>query len=284
MDDDIIWSGTDFPYACLIDNQRTLAYKKAILETVQPGDTVVDIGSGSGILAFFAAAAGAKKVYAVEIDHFLAESLRQSIQANSLENVIEVVEGDALKVELPKEVNVLLAEIIETGLLEEMQLKVMNHLRETGVIGLNTKVLPAAYETFIKLIDIENSFYGYKIFAPIHNWPYYADADNGWEQIKKQDITTAQSLGHFDFQANKVAAEVDATINVSLPAGKTANAVELTGLAHLTPNISLGATNAFNGPKILYIDPIAGPHEFKLRVNYTMGKGLGTIKFEPLSA
>jgi len=227
MDDDIIWSGTDFPYACLIDRNRTLTYKKAILETVKPGDITVDIGSGSGILAFFAAEAGAKKVYAVEIDHFLAESLRQSVRANSLEDIIEIVEGDALQVKLPMNADVVLAEIIETGLLEEMQLKVMNELRRKGVIGGKTKVLPAGYETFIKLVDIDNSFYGYKIMAPMHDWPYYSDAKNGWEQVKKQDITEPQSLGYFDFQSQIVSPDVDVTLVIDIPAGKQANGIEL---------------------------------------------------------
>jgi predicted RNA methylase len=179
--------------------------------------------------------------------------------------------------------DVVLAEIIETGLLEEMQLKVMNELRRKGVIGGKTKVLPAGYETFIKLVDIDNSFYGYKIMAPMHDWPYYSDAKNGWEQVKKQDITEPQSLGYFDFQSQIVSPDVDVTLDIDIPAGKQANGIELSGMAHLTSSVLLGATNAFNGPKILYIDPVAGPHKFKLRIDYSMGKGLGTINFRQLS-
>src|SRR3990167_8469135 len=127
--EEVIWSGSDLTYACLIDSKRTLAFKQAIIETVRPGNTVIDVGSGTGILSFFAADAGAKKVYAVEADPVLATYLRKSVAVNNLTDVIEIIEGDALNVELPSNADVVIAELIETGLIEEMQVKVLNTLR-----------------------------------------------------------------------------------------------------------------------------------------------------------
>ena len=59
----VIWSNTDYPYECLKDRERTEAFRDALRSVVQTGDVVVDGGSGTGILALFAAEAGAKKVY-----------------------------------------------------------------------------------------------------------------------------------------------------------------------------------------------------------------------------
>jgi predicted RNA methylase len=115
------WSTTDFPYQCLVDARRTTAFQAAIAAVVKPGDIVVDAGAGSGILSFFAAQAGAAKVYSVETEPYLASCLARSIRANGLGHVVEVVSGDVRTARLPRAVDVLTCEMMETGLMDEMQ-------------------------------------------------------------------------------------------------------------------------------------------------------------------
>ena len=147
-----IWSNTDFPYMCLKDRTRTLTFRQAIRNVVRPGDIVVDAGAGTGILSFFAAEAGATHVYAVEIDPFLVTNLYRSIELNHLEQVVTVVAGDVSTVEMPPEVDVFIEELIETGLMDEMQVPVINALRARGVIGPGTRMIPERYTTFVDLI------------------------------------------------------------------------------------------------------------------------------------
>lgn len=54
-----------------VDAHRTDLFARAIAESVRPGDIVVDLGTGFGLLALLAARAGASRVYAIEQGEYL---------------------------------------------------------------------------------------------------------------------------------------------------------------------------------------------------------------------
>lgn len=83
----------------LLDRVRVDAYARAIAETVRPGDVVLDIGSGSGILALLAAKAGARRVYAVERTA-MVELIRAHAKENGFADVIVPLHQDFLDVAL----------------------------------------------------------------------------------------------------------------------------------------------------------------------------------------
>lgn len=124
-----LFSKSEVPSLCLRDMERTEAFRATINKVVKPGDVVLDAGAGSGILSFFAAAAGARKVYSVEYDPGLAYLLRRNAKLNGFAEVIEVIAGDVLELRLPMQVDVLIAEMIETWLLDELQIPALNTLR-----------------------------------------------------------------------------------------------------------------------------------------------------------
>ena len=69
----------------LEDHKRTGAYYQAVMQNRRQfeGRTVLDVGTGSGILAIFAARAGARKVYAVEATA-MAKFARQLVEHNKV--------------------------------------------------------------------------------------------------------------------------------------------------------------------------------------------------------
>ncbi len=96
----------------LLDPIRVDAYASAIAAVVRPGDVVVDIGTGTGILAILAARAGARRVFAVERTG-IAELARRHVADNGLDGVVEVIRADLADVEaLPERPRVILGEIL----------------------------------------------------------------------------------------------------------------------------------------------------------------------------
>ena len=271
-----IWSNTDFPYMCLKDEKRTLAFREAIERTVRRGDTVLDVGAGTGILSLFAASAGARRVYAVEIEHSLARALRTTVALNHLAEVVRVVEGDILEADLPQGVDVVIAEIIDTGLLDELQVPALNSLRARGVVDEDTRLIPGRYETTAQLVSADNLYYGYQIVAPKHEWPFYADAENGWAPTSILPVSDRVIVASHDFSSGVIDESVAVTRTFTIEPGGRANALRISGSMTLCEGVTLGATNAVNGDKIVALDSdLIG--EVRLELAYRMGAGLGKL-------
>ncbi|CAJ1891883.1 unnamed protein product [Cylindrotheca closterium] len=88
----------------LADHNRMAAYHSAILgnSEVFKDKVVMDIGTGSGILACWAAQAGARKVYAIEYTD-MAKHARQVMAANGVDNIVTVIQGAVEDITLPIE-------------------------------------------------------------------------------------------------------------------------------------------------------------------------------------
>ncbi|KAL9224009.1 hypothetical protein vseg_000085 [Gypsophila vaccaria] len=104
----------------LSDHVRMDAYYNSIFLNKHHfvGKTVLDVGTGSGILAIWAAQAGARKVYAVEATK-MSEHARRLVKANGLETIVEVIEGSIEDVSLPEKVDVIISEWMGYFLLRE---------------------------------------------------------------------------------------------------------------------------------------------------------------------
>ena len=95
----------------LNDKERTAAFIRGIKAVVKPGDVVVDIGTGTGVLAIAAAQAGAARVYAIEASR-IADAAEAVIRGNGLQDRVSVVRGWSTRVELPERADVLVTEMI----------------------------------------------------------------------------------------------------------------------------------------------------------------------------
>lgn len=84
----------------LHDARRTGDYIAAITAAVKPGDIVLDIGTGSGVLAVAAARAGARQVYAVEASD-IATVAAKVFAANGVQDRVTLLPGWSRHIDLP---------------------------------------------------------------------------------------------------------------------------------------------------------------------------------------
>ena len=97
---EIEWKGRTGPFSLLVrpgvfsptSTSRTLA---DALE-IGPDDTVIDVGCGSGVLAFVAAKLGAKKVYGCDLSGPAVEMAVRNAERLGLSDVCEFRQGDLL--------------------------------------------------------------------------------------------------------------------------------------------------------------------------------------------
>ena len=144
-------------FVMLADDLRNDAYQQAIEQAVTEGSTVLDIGTGSGLLAMMAARAGAKKVVACEMHPRLAGTAQEIIAANGLSTKIKVINKKStaldLGTDLPEKANVLVSEILDAGVIGEGVLPTVRHAVK-NLLTEDAVIIPAKVKIFGQLIEI----------------------------------------------------------------------------------------------------------------------------------
>ena len=138
----------------LSDSVRVEAYHQGIHRNIQPGDVVLDLGTGTGLLAFMAAKAGASKVYAVEHSDFI-DVAREIAQHNNITN-IEFVQANSREFTPPEKVDVVLHEQMGDELFNENMVNNLLDLRNR-VLAPGGRILPAKFQLFVEPVSFHES-------------------------------------------------------------------------------------------------------------------------------
>lgn len=133
------------------DHIRTDAFAEAIREVVQPGDKVLDVGTGTGILSMFAAQAGAARVDAIEASD-IADVAKKLVAANGMSDQIHVREGLAGDLVLDEKVDVIVSEWLGSAAFAEGMLHPVVEARDNN-LAPGGKMLPSKVRVFIAPID-----------------------------------------------------------------------------------------------------------------------------------
>jgi protein arginine N-methyltransferase 1 len=150
--------------AMLEDRVRTSAFLAALDEVVGGDDVVVDIGTGTGVLAVGAARAGARHVYAVEATP-LAQHARDVVRANGFADRVTIVEGWSTRVSLPERADVAVAEILGSDALEERVLPVLLDARKR-LLAQDARLIPSVIRIFAQPVSIPDERVNSITFTP----------------------------------------------------------------------------------------------------------------------
>jgi protein arginine N-methyltransferase 1 len=102
----------DFYQLMLNDEIRMTAYKNAIQEVVKPGMVVLDLGTGTGILGLWALQAGAKHLYAIDINSEILSIAVQTFEQGNFSGKYEVLNGISYDINIPTKVDLIISEIM----------------------------------------------------------------------------------------------------------------------------------------------------------------------------
>jgi len=96
--------------------------------------SVLDVGTGSGILSIVAAKLGAKEVWGIDIDGAAVENARENVGLNHVSDIVKIREGSIG--DLQKKFDVVVANI-DLKSLKRMKRSLLNHLKDHGVLILS---------------------------------------------------------------------------------------------------------------------------------------------------
>jgi protein arginine N-methyltransferase 1 len=150
------WMRLDVHRTMLADEVRVNAFRRAISDVVKEGDAVLDLGTGTGVLAFFAAQAGARKVYAVDSASVI-ELAKKVAAKNRFEN-IEFIRGDIRDLSVPK-VDCVIAELIGPYVIEEGFTEKI--AKAKGFLKPGGKIIPSRIDVYVAPVESRDTGVGF---------------------------------------------------------------------------------------------------------------------------
>ena len=150
----------DVMYRSMVDNNdRVQAYQNAFNAHLH-NKTVLEVGPGSTlVLTKLAIAAGAKHVYAIEIDQTAYQQALKELSNYKFRDKVTLILGDASQYELPEKVDYCISSIIGSIAsaqgAEQILRPVKKHLKDSS------KMIPERSVNYISGIDLSNVKFGF---------------------------------------------------------------------------------------------------------------------------
>lgn len=138
------------------DHERNRAYREALDRAVRPDSLVLEIGTGSGLVALMAARAGARQVVTCEVNPVLARVAVETVARNGYADRVTVVPKLSTRLvvgeDMPEKADVFVSELINIGMLAPRMLAVLQHAR-THLVKPGGAIIPRASTVYGMLVE-----------------------------------------------------------------------------------------------------------------------------------
>lgn len=253
------------------DVDKTRAYKMALSRVIKGGDLILDCGTGTGSLAIAAIKEGAKFVTAVEKDVSLFNLAKSNVKYSGCEERIGVVMGDAASQKLHSDVVVI--DILDTMLIYDEQVKVVNALVSKKVITNKTKVLPYKASLFFEPIQYDFDF------SDCHMPMIVPSCNDDINSRCVEVLGSAIMYREVNFK-ERVDTKVDYIGRHMIHTRGWLNALKFSSIVHLTEGFMIGTTVSLNRPVFVPIHEVyVNPGDIiTVQINYNLGNGFENLK------
>lgn len=249
---------TPYHLDLLKDCERLAAFYNAILEYDSGNELAYDLGCGSGVLSYFLSSCF-EEIISLEINSKSAKCANENLSDFSN---IRVVNTDVLEYDFTKKADLIVCEMMDTALIDEEQIPVINHaknfLKEGG------EIIPKGIINTIELVNLEREH--------VH-W----DEDGA----KYEVLSDAEIYSQFDF-LDDLNPDFDDTISIKAKKDGTVNGLKITTFTKLNDNIICGPTPMLNPPLLIPLDgrQVKSNDLINVKLKYSMGNGIGSIETE----
>lgn len=231
-----------FHHHLLRDTARLHAWADAVRAAVRPGDVVADLGSGSGILSYVAAKAGARKVHAVEMNTHSYKALLRTVRQNGMTGAVVPTLGDGTQWKPSERVDVVICELMETGLLHESIAAVMRNVR--GWPEPPRAIVPKGATLLVEGVRVEDEFLGYRAA-----FPGFRATGEG-----EPALTDAAAYATYDFEREAPPESIDAAFRLTATADGAITGLQLRTRTLVGPGIEIGGSPAYCTPLVLTLE------------------------------
>ncbi|MBY0384273.1 50S ribosomal protein L11 methyltransferase [bacterium] len=223
----------------LLEDQYTQEkFRAAIFAKVKPGDVVLDLGTGTGLHAIFAAQAGAQRVYAVDSEA-IVQMAKVTAEKNHCLEKITFIQTSSETLELPEKVDVIITNIGFFNTLKYLPQVVSRHLKPGGQlipesVNLEFALLEDAnfYDTNIKSWEQNKFATDFSAFKNLAlSRPFYG----GWQP--EQLLSKSQALGQIELNEN-AQFNLEANTVIEIPQAGTIHGIVGWYTFHLSEGIS----------------------------------------------